>query len=297
MITRSNAMLRSLFRTAIIGLLLGALAGCSALKIAYGQAPTLAHWWIDGYLDLDGAQSDKTRAALQEMFRWHRATQLVDLADLLAKAQRQVTAAATPAQVCGWADELTLRLNVAYEHAIPAMAEVALTLKPAQLRHLERRYDKANEEFKDDFLQPSAAERQRASLKRAVERAEFIYGDLEPAQREVIARGIAASPFDPQAWLAERRARQADVLANLRRWTTERTSPEAVRAGLRQLGERTQRSARDGYRSYQQRLLDYNCAFAADIHNATTPAQRQHAAKKLKAWEDDLRALSADTAP
>lgn len=286
-----------MFRTAIIGLLLGALAGCSALKLAYGQAPTLAHWWIDGYLDLDGAQSDKARAALQELFRWHRATQLVDLADLLAKAQRQALAPATAAQVCQWTDELTERLNTVYEHAVPSMADVAMTLQPAQLRHLERRYAKANDEFKDDFLQASPAERQAASIKRAIERAEFFYGDLEAPQREVIARGVAASPFDAQAWLGERRARQADVLASLRRWTAERSSPEVVRAGLRQLGERTQRSVRDNYRSYQQRLLAYNCAFAADIHNATTPAQRQHAAKKLKAWEDDLRALSADAAP
>lgn len=283
-----------MLRTAIIGLLLGLLAGCSAVRLAYGQAPTLGYWWIDGYVDLDGAQSVKVRESLHELARWHRATQLADLADLVAKAQRQAVAPATPAQACAWFGELTDRLNLVYERAIPAMAEVALTLRPNQLKHLERRYEKANQEFKEDFLQASVADRQRESVRRAVERAEFFYGDLDASQREVIARGVAASPFDPNAWLAERRARQADVLALLRRWTAERTSPEVVRAGLRTLGERTQRSVREPYRQYQQRLLDYNCAFAAEIHNATTPAQRQHAVKKLRGWEEDLRALAAD---
>ena len=290
-------MLFSLFRTLIIGVLLAGLAGCSALRLGYGQAPTLAYWWIDGYLDLDGAQSVRTKEGLQEFFRWHRATQLGDLADLLAKAQRQAVANATPAQVCGWTDDISARMNTAYDHVIPVMAEVALTLKPEQIKRLERRYEKGNEEFKEDFLQTSAAERRQRSVKRAVERAEFFYGDLDAPQREVIARGVAASPFDAQGWLGERRARQQDVLNSLRRWTGDRATPEQVREGLKSLGERTQRSGRDNYRQYQQRLLDYNCSFAAEIHNASTPAQRQRLVKKLRGWEEDLRALAADAAP
>ncbi len=289
-------MIYSLFRTAIIGLLLALLAGCSALKLGYGQGPTLAYWWIDRYLDLNNSQSERTRAALAEWFRWHRSTQLGDLADLLAQAQRQALAPATPAQVCTWTEVLTVRLNRAYEQAVPAMAEVALTLTPAQLQHLEQRYAKVNADFAEDFLQPSPVERQEASLKRAVERAEFFYGRLDAAQRELLARGIAASPFDPQAWIAERRARQGDVLAALRRWTSVRPSAEALRQELRLLGEGLQQSPRSSYRAYQQRLLDYNCVFAAELHNATTPAQRRHAADLLKGWEADLRALSAEGA-
>lgn len=281
---------------AIIGLLLATLAGCSALKLAYGQAPTLGFWWIDRYLDLDGGQSDRTRSALAELFRWHRSTQLGDLAELLDRGQRQALAPATPAMVCAWADDLNVRLTRAYEHAIPAMVDIALTLKPAQIQHLERRYAKANEDFADDFLQASPVERQKASVKRAVERAEFFYGKLDPAQRELLARGVAASPFNAETWLAERRARQNDVLTALRRWTTERPPVEVVRTELRQLGERTLRSPREPYRAYQQRLIDYNCAFAAEIHNAATPAQRRHAADRIKGWETDLRTLAAETA-
>ena len=57
-------------------------------------------------------------------------------------------------------------------------------------------------------------------------------------------------------------------------------------------GERMARSPREAYRGYQEKLENYNCAFAAMLHNATTPAQRQAAAAKFKGWENDLRILA-----
>ena len=44
---------------------------------------------------------------------------------------------------------------------------------------------------------------------------------------------------------------------------------------------------------YSERLTQFNCSFAASLHNATTPAQRQAAAQKLRRWELDLRAVAA----
>jgi hypothetical protein len=41
------------------------------------------------------------------------------------------------------------------------------------------------------------------------------------------------------------------------------------------------------------KLTQYNCGFAAQIHNATTVDQRQKARERLKGWEEDLRALAA----
>jgi hypothetical protein len=41
------------------------------------------------------------------------------------------------------------------------------------------------------------------------------------------------------------------------------------------------------------KLAEYNCGLAAQIHNATTAAQRQKARDTLKGWEEDLRSLVA----
>ena len=58
--------------------------------------------------------------------------------------------------------------------------------------------------------------------------------------------------------------------------------------------QRLDRSPRESYRRYAETLIDYNCKFAAALHNLTTAEQRLTAARKLKDYEDEFRALAAD---
>ena len=271
------------------------LGGCSAVRIGYNQAPTLAWWWIDGYLDFDADQAPQVKDALNRWFAWHRSTQLPDYAQLLAAAQQQVMQPATPQQVCRWGDELRARLATAFAHGVPMAAELLPLLQPVQLAHLEQRYRKSNRNFEEDFLQ-QPDERLKASVKRTVDRAEMLYGRLDERQKKLIAAGVAASPFDPEAWFAERQAVQGEALQTLARLTAggpARADRDSNLAGLQALAARVQRAPPGPYRSYQQRLNDYNCAFIAQLHNSTTPAQRQAARERLRGWEEDLRALAA----
>jgi len=276
----------------LVGLLL--LGGCSAVRIGYNQAPTLVWWWLDSYMDFDATQAPRIKEALDQWFAWHRTTQLPDYAELLAAAQLQVMQPATPQQVCRWADDLRARLAAALAHGVPMAAELLPILKPEQLAHLERRYRKSNQDFEADFLQ-QPDERLKASVRRSVDRAEMLYGRLDEHQRQLIAAGVAASPFDPAAWYVERQALQAETLQSLARLTAGgpgRAERESNLAGLQALSLRVQRAPPGPYRNYQQRLTDYNCAFVAQLHNSTTVAQRQAARARLKGWEEDLRALA-----
>jgi DNA-binding transcriptional regulator YhcF (GntR family) len=83
------------------------------------------------------------------------------------------------------------------------------------------------------------------------------------------------------------------VLATLRRLVAERADAGQRLAAMRALATHTERSPDPVYRAYQLKLGEYNCDFAARIHNATTPAQRLKARETLKGWEDDVRALIA----
>ena len=111
---------------------------------------------------------------------------------------------------------------------------------------------------------------------------------------------LAASPFDADRWLAERDRRNADLLALLTRVSAQGQNADSAaaqaqaQAAVRMISERALRSPRPDYRAYQQRLTQENCALAAAMHNATTPAQRQYARNKLKGWEDDVRLIVAD---
>lgn len=278
----------------IVALLLLALGGCSALRLGYNQAPELAYWWLDGYVDFDEAQTLRTREGLRRWFDWHRRTQLPDYAQLLARAQVEVLGDATPDQACRWWDRLRERADLALGEAMPHAAEVLPLLGTAQIRHVERRQAKSNDEFRREYLDDDPARRLQANVDRAVDRAELLYGRLDDAQRERVARLVAGSPFDAELWQGERRARQQEALMLLRRVITEKPGRDATIAMLRAYADHLTRSPREEYRRYQQKLTQYNCAFAANLHNMTTPAQRLTLVGKLKGWEGDLRVLASD---
>ena len=283
-----------------LALLLVLVAGCSMVRLAYDQAPNLVYWWIDGYVDVSGEQTPPLRDAIDRWFAWHRRTQLPDYASLLARAQREVLEPTTPAAVCAWQADVERRLDAAIEGALPAAAELMLGLAPEQLQHVERRMAKASGELRADYLQADLAERKAKSLERTAERFEMLYGRLDAAQRERLAALLAASSFDAERWLAERRTRHREMLkamtlasAAARSGAARDAALQLAEAAVRVIAERSARSPRADYRAYQQRLTQENCALVARMHNAMTTGQRQAARTKLKGWEDDLRMLIA----
>ena len=280
-------------RAGLLVLALWLLSGCSALRVAYDNGPTLAWWWIDGYGDFSGEPATRVKDDIRAWFGWHRKTQLPGYAAWLAGVRARIGDSITPAQACRWWDEGRRLLDPALDQGLVSAAAWVPGLAEAQLRHVERRYAKANDELRSDFLQPDREERHAAAVKRTRERLEMVYGKLDEAQLRLLGDGIKASPFSAEAWLAERLRRQRDTLQTLRRLLAERADPDAITAALRALAERHERSPDPEYRAYQQRLTDYNCAFAARLHNASTAAQRQAARERLQGWEDDLRALNA----
>lgn len=295
-ISAPRAPRRSRWKAAIIGAALVALTllgGCSALKLTYSNGAQLTWWWLDGYLDVPGARSPQVKAAIGRWFDWHRATQIGPTAALLEQTADEVLQPASPDLVCRWERRARELAAPAVDRALAEAAALLPLLEPAQIRHLEQRLAKNRDEMRAEMVQPDAAERRAAQTKRAVERFERLYGSLGEAQRRVIAAGVAASPWDGEAWLAERERRHRDVVQTLTRLVAERADRDTALAALRTLVERQESSPDPGYRALQQRLDGYGCQFGAQVHNATTPAQRQAARERLRGWAADLRAVGA----
>jgi hypothetical protein len=296
MMTMSKAMklpVSMRWRRWIIVMLLPWIVGCSALRLTYNQGPTLAYWWLDGYADFSDAQAPAVRDALTEWFAWHGATQLADYAQALstlgAMAVNQVTAAQVCTQIDGWQQ----RAERAFEGAVPLMAVQVRSLSAAQIDHLEHRQATRREERRAELLKGGPAERHRAAVERWIDRAETLYGTLDESQRRLLAAALLLSPFQPEPWLAEQRQRHAEIVRSLRQWQADGSDAATVRAGLRRLAAETLQSPRLDYREQARRQTLANCALMAQLHNSTTPGQRQHAVDKLKGWEDDLRALAS----
>lgn len=264
------------------------------LRITYPQVPTLSYWMIDNYVDFTSAQTTRVREQIGQVYAWHRSTQLPVYAALLQRGRAEIVADATPAQVCRWWDEISAQANATFDRALPAIAEIALTLDDKQLAHMQARFDKKNADFRDDYMQPEREDRLKASVKRTVDRMKTLYGSVDDRQRDLLSRELATSPFDAELWFAERVARQQALLLALRRLLREGASQAQMQTALRAYADDLQRSPDPVMRAQQDRFRRFGCQLAARIHNSTTAKQRQAAAEELKGWEQDVRALAAE---
>lgn len=267
------------------------------MRLGYNQGPQLAHWWLDGYLDLNDEQSPRVREALARWFAWHRQTQLPDYAALLAQARARLDGPVDGVQVCQWNDQIRSRIEPVMDRALPLAAELVATLTPAQIETLEKRYAKDNEKLRKEHLLPDPAARLQGSVERTIARFESFYGKLDDAQRGLVAEAVAASPFDSRAWLAGREQRQRELLATLRQIVAERPDAPRTLALLRTVARQFDGTPQPANAAAQQRLNRYNCELTARLHNTTTHTQRRQARDKLKGWEDDVRQLAAESVP
>lgn len=278
----------------IIGVLLlvSALAACSSVRLAYNNLPTLSYWWLDGYVDFDGAQTPRVREDLAQLLEWHRRTELPKVAGLLQKAETLAPGDVTSAQACELGDEIRARLLAVAERAEEAGTELALSLGDAQLQQLERKYAKVNEDYRKEWLALSPAELLDKRYDQFLARNEDFYGALDAAQRELLRGQVATSVFSAQSVDATRRARQREALALLRGFRAEPTSPVTARAALRAYVRRIADPPPGPMRDYQQEVLQEGCRNVAALHNRTTPAQRERAVRALRAYERDVLQLA-----
>ena len=287
---------RSRIIAAVVAALAFVLGGCSLIKLGYGQASPIAFRWLDRYVEFDDAQSLRARTALDDAMAWHRRTQLPDYVQLLARAETEILGDATPERMCAWSAEIRSRLDPVLQYLAPAVTDVALTLGPAQLGHIEKRFAETNDEFRDDHLQKNPQRRQRAAIKRQVERAEMLYGKLDEAQRELVAESVRTSPYSAELVDAERKLRQHETIAFLRRLREANPARDDALVQVKAFLHAIDRSPRESFRAYAERVTLHHCALASALHNSASAAQRREAAKRLGGYRVDLRALMGESA-
>ena len=280
------------------------LPACSAIKLAYNQAPDLTYWWLDGYFDFNDAQTPPVRDSIAKLFAWHRTSELPKVAALLQKSQTLMQTNLSSAQACEVFDEARSLASAVVDKALPVAAEIAPTFTPEQLVHLRRKQQKSNDEFTRDYITGTVAERNAKRLKSAVSRSENIYGKLDEPQIAAIERAIANSSFDAALSLKERKQRQKEsieMLANLAVVKTNSasgngnsgpTAAQAAQAALRAYVTRSLVSPDPVYRTYSEKIVKEGCESFTSVHASTTPTQRARAVQTLQSYAQDMRTLA-----
>lgn len=264
------------------------LAGCSLVSLAYNRLPTLAYWRLDGMLDLDGPQSALVRQELDRWHGWHRREHLPRYAQALQRWQALALQDVTPAQVCEAAQQVRLWAQEAGQQVLPLAMRLAPTLTEAQLQHWQRHQAERDDEFRADFMAADGAVNPKR-LQKAVERAEMFYGTLSAEQRAWWRERLQRSAFDPQRALEQRQRRFDDFTATVRRIQQGGGAQAEVQAAW----DRVWQAATPAEAAADARVFNDGCAQLAELHNRTTPQQRQRAQQRLQAFAQDFLVLSA----
>ena len=105
---------------------------------------------------------------------------------------------------------------------------------------------------------------------------------------------LQQSTWDGAAFFAERQRRQNDAVQTLRAVSsTPGMTPVQAREAVRGWLQRSVETPDPQWRARRDAWADESCRGVATLHAAATPAQREAAVRRLRAYQRDLAELAA----
>lgn len=271
------------------------LAGCGALRIGYANGDTFVYWWLDGYIDFTDEQKPWVRAHIDRLFDWHRKTQLRDYAQLLEQTQQRVQRGSVkPAEIREDFAAVRKRAAVVLEKAVPELTDLALSMEPGQIAHLERKFASNNEKYRREYLRGNVDDRQRLRFKKVMKQAEYWFGNFSDEQEAQIRKASDARPLDNDIWMAERLRRQQEMLQMLHKIQAEKPAREMVSKMIRDFTARSfENFTYAEHKAFFDGTSEGMAQLMATIINMATPEQKAHAVRRLQKLIEDCHELAA----
>jgi hypothetical protein len=268
------------------------LQGCSAVKLGYQQLPNLSYWWLDSAVSFNDAQSAQAKDALTQLQRWHKREELPVYADLLQRLAMQSAEPLQAQQICNAWEDIDKAMDRTMRQTVRLAAPVALMLGPEQLSHLNQHWAGKNKDWDKEWVQGSASERLERRLGKTVERYSDFYGPLSAAQTAMVKAQLQQSAWSPEWGQRDRLRRHQDLMTALQKASQSNASAlPKVEADLWGVWERWMAPPDAAGRAVVQKMIVQGCENLAQLHNSASPEQRQRAARRLRAYEQDLRDL------
>jgi hypothetical protein len=270
------------------------LAACSTIRFTYNHGDTLLYWWLNAYLDLDSDQSDWVKKDIDNLFQWHRSTQLHDYAGLLSKMQRQLgDGNVTQEELLSDYRDIKARTELLAFKALPQLADLAMSVKPDQIAQMEKKFAKNNDKFRKEFMSGSVDDQQKARFKKSMDQFNLWFGSFSREQEAQLRRASDARPLDNDVFLQERMLRQKKIIAMLRRVHDQKMNKEqtmsAVHDQLRDFFDRMEAPDR---KAFYDAYVNNTANFIVTAIKLTTPQQKQHAQQRMQGWINDFNALA-----
>ncbi len=274
--------------------LMATLAACSTIRFTYNHGDTLLYWWLNAYIDLDSEQSDEVKKDINNLFQWHRTTQLRDYAGLLNKMQRQMgDGNVTQEELLSDYRDVMARTELLAFKALPQLAELAMTIKPAQIAQMEQKFAKNNDKFRKEFMSGSVEDQHKARFKKAMDQFELWFGSFSREQEAQLRKASDARPLDNDVFLQERVLRQKKIVALLRRVHDQKLNKDQTMAAIHDLlRDFFGRMDAPERKAFYDAYVDSTSKFILTAIKMTTPQQKQHAQQRMQGWINDFNALA-----
>lgn len=264
------------------------LQGCSTIKIAYQQLPTLSYWWLDNQLSFSDSQAVKVKESLDNLQRWHRLQELPLYTQLIQRAALSSQGNLQAQDVCSLWVEGQQRADRLMQEALRQGGPVIAALGPRQLSHLARQFTVKNEEWEKKWLRGSSEERLKRRLSTTTERYSDFYGELTSSQTGLLQAHATQSEWTPEWGLLQRKRQQQDMLSALLKIQQQNLSQAQIEIELWGVWQRWFTPPQPADAALVQRLRAQACQNLAEFHNSTSAEQRQRAARRLRSYERDL---------
>ena len=275
-------------KAVVLGAGMLGLAACGGIKLVYNHGESLALLWAHNYIDLDRSQDALARDRIHAWFQWHRTTQLPEYALVAADLEKRVSAPVTQPEVSALESHIRLDWMHALERALPDAADLALTLRPAQLVKLAEKFASNDEKYRRRWVDVSVSHRNDLRYQKTLERIEYWYGKFSPEQCASVRHAVESQPVDPRLWLAEREDREKELVALLRHIAEQRPQRDVATRLLANYLSRIETSPDPKHRAYIETLDQSNRDLYVLVANLATARQRAHAVLKLQGWVEDL---------
>ena len=185
-------------------------AGCSTIRLSYGQAERMGVWYAESYVSLDRQQSRLLGQQLVDFKQWHCSTQLAGYAVWLREVGEEFQPGVNADRIAMRLADLQQFARVMGDHAASRLDAISHSLSDAQLAELQRSFDKGNRKYRDRWIDVPEPTVRAERAKRLQARIEWWIGPLGKRQRSLV-----------EAWSRELRMTGPDTLASRTRWQSE----------------------------------------------------------------------------
>lgn len=273
-------------RLLLVAGLLAVLCACSALQLGYNHADTMIRWRAGKYFDFEGAQKTEFERRVQHFMLWHRRTALPQYARLAHEMGDRVARGLSQSDLVWGYDSFQAQLRESIRSGSAQMGDLLDALSPAQTERFRARLDEENRERAKEYgLDDPPEERREKRVKRNVERLEDWFGTLSEKQVERVRLYSARAPLDGTLRDLDRKRLQRELLTMVR--------DRQARARLAQWAVAWDRNRDPAYSAAQEANLQEYFRMLLDLDKTLSPAQRDRAVQRLRAFAGDFTALAA----